>query len=115
MDNEGAAHTEDAAKQTRFEHDIVSGRILSGARRQGGRWAGGGRPIVPGERERGEVDFMRQLDETVQRAGPGSQGCGPGFDMRDVLEASGQRLQQLHLLSRRAEKDARFVHTFSHR
>jgi hypothetical protein len=44
MDDERAAHAEDAAEQAGFEHDIVSGRILSG----------GGRPIVPGGHECGK-------------------------------------------------------------
>ena len=111
MEDEGPAHAKDAAEQARFEDDVVSRRILTGFRGRGGGRAGG-RPVVPGEHERGEVDFMRKLDEAVQRGGPGIEGCRPGIDVRDVLETARQRLQQLRLLSRRAKEDARFVHPF---
>ena len=51
------------------------------------------------EHERGEVDFMRKLDEALQCGGPRIEGCRPGIDVRDVFETTRQRLQQLLLLS----------------
>ena len=109
MENEGPAHAKDAAEEAGFEDDIVAGRILTGFRgRRGG--GAGGRPVVLGEHERGEVDFMRKLDEAIQRGGPGIEGCRPGINVRDVLETARQGLQQLCLLPRRAKEDARFGH-----
>ena len=114
MEDEGSAHSEDSTEEAGFEDDVVSRRSLTGFRGSGcGR--AGGRPVVPGEHERGEVDFMRELEEAVQRGGPGIEGRRPGLDVRDVFETAGQRLQQLLLLSRRAEEDARLVHPFLRR
>src|SRR5687767_5794070 len=53
---------------------------------------------------------MRQLDQAVQRGGPGIEGCRPGIHVRHVLETARQRLEQLRLLARRAKEDAMFVH-----
>ena len=59
----------------------------------------GCRPVVPSECERGEVDFMRKLEEAAQCGGPWIEGCRPGNDMRDVFETACQRIQQLLLQS----------------
>ena len=58
-----------------------------------------GRPVVLGEHERGEVHFVRQLDQALERRRPGVEGRRPGIDACDVLQASRQRLHQLRLLS----------------
>jgi hypothetical protein len=60
-----------------------------------------GRPVILSEREHGEVNFMRELEEALQCRGPRIEGCRPGFYVRHVFEAACQRLQQLLLLSRR--------------
>jgi hypothetical protein len=58
MEYEGSAHSESSTEKAGFE-DIVSRRSLTGSR--GGGCAGaGGRPVVPSEHERGEVDFNAQ-------------------------------------------------------
>src|SRR5712664_3317321 len=108
MDDEGATHPERSAEQAGLEDDIVSRRSLtgSGARRAARR------PVVLGERERGEVDLMRELEEAFQRGGPGMEGRRPGIHVRDAVETARQRLQQLLLFSRGAEEDARLVHPF---
>ena len=98
MEDEGSAHSEDSAEKAGFEDDIVSRRSLTGL---GRRDAGGlcARPVVLSEHERGEVDFVRKLEEALQRGGPGIEGCRPGLHVRDVFETACQRLQQLLLLS----------------
>ena len=98
MEDEGSAHSEDATEKTGFEDDIVSRRSLTGSR---GRGCGRAdcRPVVPSEHERGEVDFMRKLEEALQCGGPGIERCRPGLYVRDVFETTRQRLQQLLLLS----------------
>ena len=55
---------------------------------------------------------MRKLDQAPERGRPGIEGCRPGIDLRDVTETACQRLQQLFLLLRRTDKDARLVHAF---
>jgi hypothetical protein len=98
MEDEGSAHAENAAEKTRLEDDIVARRRLTGFRGSGCRCGRiGRRPVVPGEYERGEVDFMRKLDQSLKRGRPGIEGCRPGFDVRDVVETACQRLQQLFL------------------
>jgi hypothetical protein len=98
MEDEGSAHSEGSTEKAGFEDDIVSRRSLTGSRGRGcGRASG--RPVVPSERERGEVDFMRKLEESVQCGGSGIEGCRPWFYVRDVFETACQRLQQLLLLS----------------
>jgi hypothetical protein len=61
MKDEGSAHSEDSTEKTRFEDDIVSRRSLTGAWERGCERTDG-RPVVPSEHERGEVDFMRKFD-----------------------------------------------------
>ena len=58
----------------------VSRRSLTGSRWRGCGQARG-RPVVPRKHERGEVEFMRQLDEPVQRGRPGVEGRRPGNDV----------------------------------
>src|SRR5262245_40757936 len=73
-----------------FKHDIVSRRGLTGFRFRRCAWARG-RPVVPREHERGEIDFMRKLDEARERDGPRSEGRRPGIDMANILKAARQR------------------------
>src|SRR4029078_9457539 len=70
MEDERSAHSERAPEETGCEDHVVSRRGLAGS---GGIGGGGavGRPIVPSEHERGEIDIMRELEETLQRGGPG--------------------------------------------
>jgi hypothetical protein len=75
---------------------LVSRRSLTGSRGRG-CGQGGCRPVVPSERERGEVDFMRKLEEADQCGGPRIEGCRPGIYMRDVFETACQRLHELLL------------------
>jgi hypothetical protein len=98
MEYEGSAHSESSTKKASFEDDIVSRRSLTGFRGSGCAGAGG-RPVVPSEHERGEVDFMRKLDEASECGGPWIEGCRPGIYVRDVFETACQRLQQLLLRS----------------
>jgi hypothetical protein len=68
MEDEGSAHSEGSTEKAGFEDDIVSRRSLTGCRGRGcGR--AGGRPVVPSERERREVNFMRELKEAAQSGG----------------------------------------------
>ena len=109
MEDEGPAHSEDSTEEARFEDDIVSRGRLTGPRRSGCGHAGR-RPVILGEHERCEVDFMRKLDETFQGGSPGIEGCHPGIYARDVFDTACDCLQQLLLLLRRAQKDVGFVH-----
>jgi hypothetical protein len=83
---------------------------LAGTCRRG-RGLVGGRPVVAGEDERREVDFLRKLDEPGQRGGPRIEDRRPRIDMRDVFEPARQRLHQLLLRTRRAKENARLVHS----
>ena len=98
MEDEGSVHSEGSTEKAGFEDDIVSRRSLTGSRGRGCGQAGC-RPVVPSEYERGEVDFMRKLEEAGQCGGPWIEGCRPGFYVRDVFETARQRLQQLLLQS----------------
>jgi hypothetical protein len=98
MDDEGSPHSERSTEKAGFEDDIVSRRSLAGSRGRG-CWRAGGRPVVLSKHERGEVDFMRELEKAVQRGGPGMEGCRPRIYVRDAFETARQRLQQLVLLS----------------
>jgi hypothetical protein len=98
MKDEGSVHPEDSTEKAGLEDDIVSRRSLTGSRGRGCGLAGCG-PVVPSECERGEVDFMRKLEQADQCGGPWIEGCRPGFYVRDVVETACQRLQQLFLLS----------------
>jgi hypothetical protein len=98
MEDEGSVHSEGSTEKASFEDDIVSRRSLTGSRGWGcGRV--GRRPVVTGEYEGGEVDFMRKLEEASKCAGAWIEGCRPGFYVRDVFETARQRLQQLLLHS----------------
>src|SRR5207302_2131078 len=92
-----------------LEDDIVSRRSLAGSHGSGCERAGG-RPVVLSKDERGEVDFMSELEEAAQCGGPRMKGCRPGLYLSDGFETACQRLQQLLLLSCRAKEDARLVH-----
>ena len=98
MEDEGSVDSEGSTEKASFEDDIVSRRSLTGSRGRRCGWAGG-RPVVPSEHERGEIDLMRELKEPLQCGGPRIEGSGPGFYVRDVFETARQRLQQLLLLS----------------
>jgi hypothetical protein len=98
MKDEGSAHSKDATEKTGFEDDIVSRRSLTGSRGSGCGLAGRG-PVVHSECERGEVDFMRKLDEALQCGRPRIERCRPGLYVGDVFETTRQRLEQLLLLS----------------
>jgi hypothetical protein len=69
MEDESSAHSEDATEQTGFEDHVVSRRSLARSRGIGCGWAVG-RPVVPSEHERGEIDLMHELKEPLQRGGP---------------------------------------------
>jgi hypothetical protein len=69
MEYEGSAHSERTTEKASFEDDIVSRGSLTGSR---GR--AGGRPVVPSEHERGEVDFVRKLEEASKCGGPWMEG-----------------------------------------
>ena len=70
----------------------------------------GARPVVPGENEGGEVDLTGQLEQAPQRGGPGIERPSSRARPGRRLEAAGQRLEQVRLLSRRAQEYARLVH-----
>ena len=109
MEDEASAHAEHAAEQAGFEDDIVSRRGLTGLRFGGSGRADGG-PVVLREHEGGKVDLAGKLDEAFQRGDPGIEARHPGFDIGDLFETACQHLQQLRLLSRRAQEYARLVH-----
>ena len=97
VQDEGSAHSQDSAEKAGFENDIVSRRRLARHRRRLCSRAVR-RPVVLSEHERRKVNFARQLEKTFQCAGPGIEGCRPGFHPRDVFEAARQCLHQLRLL-----------------
>ena len=90
VEDEGPAHAEGSAEEAGLEDDVVARRRLP-RRRAAGRRRTRGRPVVPREHERGEVDFVRQLDETLEGGGPGIEGRRPGLDLaprpRDLASA----------------------------
>ena len=109
VEDEGSAHPEHAAEEPGLEDDVVPRRGLTGVG-GGGRGRVDGRPVVLREDECGEVDLVRELDEPLERRRPGIEGGRPGIDVRAILEAARQRLDQLGLLAGRAEKDSRLFH-----
>jgi hypothetical protein len=112
MKDEGAAHSKDATKKTGFKYHIVARGSLTGFWRRG-CWLARRRPVVSGERESGEVHFVRKLDKALQCSRPRVERRCPRHYMRYVLKTARQRLEQLFLLSRRAKKNARLFHVFS--
>ena len=89
---------ERAAEQPGLEHDVVARRPLAGL---------GGirrRPVVLGEHERGEIDFLGELDEPVERRPARVERGRPGLDVGDILEPARNRFEQFGLLTRRAEE-----------
>src|SRR3954454_16752879 len=99
MKDERTPDTERAAEQTGLEHHVVARRRLAGLRpiRRG--------PIVLGKHERSEIDFPRELDETVEGRPPWIDRARPGLDVGDVLEAARDRMEKFCLLARRPEED----------
>ena len=98
MEDEGPAHSEGSAEKAGFEDDVVSRRSLTGPWRRRCLRAVG-RPVVLGEHQGREVDFMGELEEAFQRGCPRMEGCRPGFYVRDVFEPACQCLEQLLLFS----------------
>ena len=98
MEDEDSVHSEDSTEKAGFEDDIVLGRSLTGVRGRGFGQAGC-RSVVPSEYERGEVDFMRKLEEAGQCGSPWIKGCRPRIYLRDVFETACQRLHQFLLHS----------------
>src|SRR5207249_1856117 len=70
MEDEGSAHAEGPTEKAGFEDHVVSRRRLAGSRGIGCGWAVG-RPVVASEHERREIDLLRELEEPLQRGGPG--------------------------------------------
>ena len=99
VENERSAHSEDAAKQPRLEHNVVSWSSLARLTAFGCGWALGC-PVVASEYEGGEIDLARELEQPLQCRGPGIERSGPRLYVRDVFETARQRLQQLCLLRR---------------
>src|SRR4029077_10603596 len=111
VEDERSAHSKGCAEETGFEDHVVARRSLAGFRRIGGRWAIG-RPVVLRENERREIDLTCQLEEPLERRGPWIERRRPGLHVGYVLETTRQPLQQLLLLSRGAQENARLVHPF---
>ena len=96
MEDERPAHAKRATEKPGLEHDVVPRRGLSlGAVV---RWVAG--PVVLGEDERGEVDFVRQLDQPIERRDARVEDRGPRFDVRDVGQPAREHLHELRLLAR---------------
>ncbi len=104
VEDERTPDAERAAEQPGLEHNVVARRRLARL----GRIRGG--PVVLSEHERGEIDFLGELDEPVERGPPRVERGRPGLDVGDVFEPARDRLKQLGLLPRRPEEDARLVH-----
>src|SRR5262245_60972979 len=111
MKNERSVHSEGSTEEAGFEDNVVPWRSLAGFRGRRLGWSIA-RPIVLREHEGGKVNFLRELQETLECRGPGIEGRRPRFHVRDVFETTCQRLQQLRLLPRRAQEDARLVHAW---
>src|SRR5262245_13162164 len=96
MENKGPAHSQDPAKKTGFEHNVISRRRLTrpGLRRirRAAR-----RPVVLCKDKRGEIDFLGEFKEAFESRCPWIEGCHPGFDARDIAETARQCLKQLLL------------------
>ena len=103
VEDERAPDAEGAAEQPGLEDHVVARRRLAGRGRIRHR------PVVLGEHERGEVDLLRELDEPVEGGTSRVERRRPGLDVGDVLEPARDRLEQLGLLARRPEEDARLV------
>jgi hypothetical protein len=58
------------------------------------------RPVVLGEDEGGEVDFVGQLDQPIERREARVEDGRPRVDVGDVPEAARQGRQELLLLPR---------------
>ena len=93
-----------AAEQARLEHHVVA---RGGLARVGIGHCSLRRPIVLGKDERGEIDLVGELHEAIERRHAGIEHRRPRLDLGDVLEPPGERLQELLLLGRRTQEDAR--------
>jgi hypothetical protein len=111
VENEGSAHSQDAAEKARLEHDVISRRCLTRSGLRGGRRTAR-RPVVLCKDKCREIDLAGQFKETLQCGRSRIEGCRPGFDLRDVGETACQSLKQLFLFSRRAQEYSRLVHQF---
>ena len=112
VQDEGSAHSEDCRRKGRLRRRHCLAEMPDRAVGSGcaaGCWSSS-RP----ERTRTPRSRLHasSSSEAFQCGGPGIEGRRPGFDVRDVFETARQRLQQLLLLSRRAQEDARLVHPF---
>jgi hypothetical protein len=56
------------------------------------------------------ANLLGELDEPVEGGPPRVERGRPGLDVDDVLEPARDRLEQIRLLARRPEEDARLVH-----
>jgi hypothetical protein len=67
--------------------------------------------------ERGEVHFVGELEQSIERAGPGIEGRRPGLDLRDVSEASGRASSSFSCFpdEPRKMRGLSIVETISHR
>src|SRR6185437_6571825 len=104
VEDERAPDAQRTAEQPGLEHHVVARRRLArlGRIRRG--------PVVPSEHKRGEIDFLRELDEPVEGGPTRVEGGRPRLDVGDVLEATRDRLEQLGLAARRSEEDAGLAH-----
>jgi hypothetical protein len=82
-----------AAEEARLEDDVVARSGLAG--HEASR-----RPVVLGEDKGGEVDFVGQLDQPIERREARVEDGRPRVDVGDVPEAARQRRQELLLLPR---------------
>src|SRR5688572_12588449 len=112
MQDEGPTHAEHAAEQAGLEDDVVARRGLAGIPGIG-RYRALRRPVILREDECREVDLFRELEEPSERRGAGLERARPRLHARDVLEATGQRVQELLLLRRRAQEDAGSFHVLA--
>ena len=87
MQDEGSAHSEDAAEKPRLEDDVVARRCLTRRRLRRCRRAVR-RPVVLSEHECREVHFTCQLEETLEGGGPGIERRRPGLYVRDGFETA---------------------------
>ena len=107
MQDEGPPHAQRTPEQPGFEDDVVARCILP---RGGLGRCALDRPVVVGEEERGEVHLVGELDEAIEGGDTRVEHRRPRFDVRDVLEPPGERLQELLLLHGRTQEDARLHH-----
>ena len=104
VQDERAPHAEHAAEQTGLEHHVVARRRLAGClavRRSS-------RPAAKMNAAK-STSWVRSTSRWSVEV-PGVERRGPRLHVGDVLEAAGQRVEQLGLLARRTEEDPRLSH-----